>query len=281
MHEARPALLLALLVLAGCASAGGSDALPPAGSAEWTLSWSDEFEGADGSLPDPVKWTPVVTGNGGGNQELQYYTDRPSNVHVENGMLVITGRRETYTGPDGTREYTSARLSTAAGFQQVYGRFEARMKLPRGQGVWPAFWLLGQNLPQVGWPACGEIDIMENVGFEPATVHGTIHGPGFSGADGISASYSLASGKFADAFHQFAAEWEPGQIRFYVDGTLYATRTPADLPAGAQWAQDGHPFWIILNLALGGSWPGSPDATTTFPQDLLVDYVRVYARPAR
>lgn len=281
------ALALALTpLLAACASTGGSEPTPSpspsSGPAAWVLSWSDEFDGPDGSAPDPAKWVALVNGQGGGNQELQYYTDRPANVKVEGGLLLITGRRERYTGPDGTREYTSARLVTTPAFQQVYGRFEASLKVPRGQGVWPAFWLLGQNVEQVGWPACGEIDIMENVGFEPSTVHGTIHGPGFSGAQGISAGYALPAGAFADAFHQFAAEWEPGQIRFYVDGALYATRTPSDLPAGAQWnVLEGHPFTIILNLAIGGSWPGSPDASTVFPQALLVDYVRVYARASR
>lgn len=285
MHRVRPtaiapplALLLAATALAGCASTGSADVTPTPAPADYALSWSDEFDGPDGSAPDATKWTAEVNANGGGNNELQYYTARPTNVHVQGGQLVITGRRERYTGPDGTREYTSARLTTTPSFQQVYGRFEASLKLPRGQGVWPAFWLLGQNVGQVGWPACGEIDIMENVGFEPATVHATIHGPGYSGAHGISSGYSLPSSAFADAFHQFAAEWEPGQIRFYVDGNLYATRTPADLPAGRAWVLDGHPFTVILNLALGGNWPGSPDATTEFPQTLLVDYVRIYDR---
>lgn len=275
------AILLAGVALARCASTGTADASPTPTPAEYVLSWSDEFDGPDGSAPDPARWTPEVNANGGFNNELQYYTDRAANLQVRGGQLVITGKKEHYTGPEGTREYTSARLTSHPSFQQVYGRFEASMKLPRGQGVWPAFWLLGQNVTQVGWPACGEIDIMENVGFEPATVHGTIHGPGFSGADGINTPYSLASGAFADAFHQFAAEWEPGRIRFYVDGVLFATRTPADLPRGATWVLDGHPFTILLNLAIGGNWPGSPDASTVFPQQLLVDYVRVYERPAR
>ncbi len=281
MARASLALVLSLAPLAGCASTGTSEAPPSPAPAEWALSWADEFDGPDGSAPDPSRWVAEVNGNGGGNQELQYYTDRPANLRIQDGRLVITAARERYTGPDGTREYTSARLTTTPAFQQVYGRFEASLKVPRGQGVWPAFWLLGQDVESIGWPACGEIDIMENVGFEPATVHGTIHGPGFSGAQGISAGYSLASGAFADAFHQFAAEWEPGQIRFYVDGALYATRTPADLPRGASWVLDGHPFTVILNLAIGGHWPGAPDATTVFPQALQVDYVRIYSRAAR
>ncbi len=273
-------LLLALTTCA-CASSGGSDRPPtptpsttPSPGSAWTLTWSDEFDGPDGSAPDASRWVPEVNAQGGGNNELQYYTARPENLRVEGGRLVITGRHERFTGPEGTREYTSARILSAPSFQQVYGRFESSIKVPRGQGMWPAFWLLGQG----GWPDSGEIDVMENVGFEPAIVHATIHGPGYSGDGGITASYGLPAGVFADDFHQFAAEWEPGQIRFYVDGNLYATRTPTDLPAGRTWVFDGHPFTIILNLAIGGSWPGSPDASTVFPQTLLVDYVRVYQR---
>ena len=143
--------------------------------------------------------------------------------------------------------------------------------------IWPAFWMLGNNIQTAGWPTCGEIDIMENIGREPAIVHGTIHGPGYSGADGIGSQYGLTTGAFSDAFHVFAVEWEPNQIRWYVDGNLYQTRTPADLPAGTQWVFD-HPFFIILNEAVGGYWPGDPDATTVFPQKMTVDYVRVYQR---
>ena len=143
--------------------------------------------------------------------------------------------------------------------------------------MWPAFWLLGADHKQAGWPTCGEIDIMENIGREPGTVHGTIHGPGYSGGKGIGAPYSLTSGRFADDFHLYAVEWEPEEIRFYVDNHLYATRKPSDLPPGTKWVYD-HPFYILLNFAVGGEWPGSPDATTKFPQIMLVDYVRVYKK---
>jgi beta-glucanase (GH16 family) len=158
-------------------------------------------------------------------------------------------------------------------FTQTYGRFEARIKIPYGQGMWPAFWMLGNDIDTKGWPTCGEIDIMENIGREPSTVHGSMHGPGYDGGS----SYSLSSGNFSDDYHIFAVEWESNVVRFYVDGTLYETRTPADLPAGATWVFD-HPFFILLNVAVGGNWPGSPDQTTVFPQTMLVDYVRVYAR---
>jgi beta-glucanase (GH16 family) len=245
----------------------------------WKLVWSDEFNASDGSLPDAGKWTFATGGNGWGNHELEYYTERAANAHQQNGNLVITAARESFTGSDGvTREFTSARLKTSGKFSQTYGRFEARMKLPSGQGLWPAFWLLGDDISQVGWPKCGEIDIMELVGSAPSTVLGTIHGPGYSGKAGPSSKYTLPNGRFSDGFHVFAVEWEPDVIRFFVDDTLYATRTPADLPAGARWVFD-KPFFIILNVAVGGDLPGPPDSTTVFPQTMLVDYVRVYSRP--
>jgi beta-glucanase (GH16 family) len=253
----------------------------PKSKPHWVLSWSDEFNLLDGSTVDRTRWTPEVGGNGFGNHELEYYTNRLKNLSIKNGKLVIEARREKYTGPDKvTRDYTSARLHTRKKFSQAYGRFEARIKLPYGQGIWPAFWLLGSDMDKVDWPDCGEIDIMENVGHERSAVHGTIHGPGYNGPGGISATYQLpGKRRFSDEFHVFAVEWEPNEIRFYVDKTLYATRTSADLPAGKKWVFD-HPFFVLLNLAVGGDWPGSPDKSTVFPQTMLVDYVRVYRRSA-
>lgn len=273
------AALFAVIVLTGCAHRTQPTARGVSFRPGWTLTWSDEFNQLDGSVPDPAKWKIEAGGNGWGNKELEYYTGRPQNVHVRNGNLEMIALKETYAGADGvTRNYTSARLKTLGKFDQAYGRFEARIKIPFGQGIWPAFWMLGNDIENIGWPGCGEIDIMENIGREPAIVHGTIHGPGYSGGKGIGAPYSLASGRFADEYHVFAAEWEPNQIRFYVDDQLYATRTPADLPAGTKWVYD-HPFFVILDLAIGGEWPGNPDETTTFPQTMLVDYVRVYRKP--
>jgi len=245
----------------------------------WTLVWSDEFNLPDGSSPDASKWNLVTGGNGFGNAELESYTNRPQNAEIQNGNLVITALKESYTGADMvSHDYTSARLNSSNKFAQAYGRFEARIKIPYGQGMWPAFWLLGSDLSTKAWPTCGEIDIMENIGREPSTVHGTIHGPGYSGGKGIGSPFSFPDGrKFADDFHVYAVEWSPNQIKFFVDNNLYATRTPADLPAGAKWVYD-HPFFILLNLAVGGKWPGNPDATTVFPQQMLVDYVRVYKR---
>jgi len=234
----------------------------------WRLVWRDEF---DGTALDTTKWVRETGGTGWGNAELEYYTNRPENARVENGFLVIEARQEQF----GNQAYTSARLKTQGLGAWRYGRIEARIQIPRGQGLWPAFWMLGDNIGQVGWPGCGEIDIMENIGKEPGRVHGTVHGPGYSGANGISSTYSLSTGAFADDFHIFAVEWQPGAITWYVDSTYYKTVTSSDVPG--TWVYD-HPFFIILNVAVGGYWPGSPDATTVFPQTMRVDYVRVYQR---
>lgn len=260
------------------ASVAAAAQLPAPVTPAWKLVWSDEFNGPNGSAVDATKWG-TETGGGWGNNELEYYTRRIENASQQNGNLVIHVLQEKYTGGDGvSRNYTSARLKTQGKFSQAYGRFEARIKIPRGQGIWPAFWVLGNDIEKPGWPDCGEIDIMENIGKEPSTVHGTIHGPGYSGANGIGASYTLPGDqRFADDFHIFAVEWEPSAIRFYVDDHLYSTRTPGDLPRGTKWVYD-HPFFLLLNVAVGGRWPGNPDATTIFPQAMLVDYVRVYAR---
>jgi beta-glucanase (GH16 family) len=269
--------ILAFTLFVLTASCGGSaqnsTPLPPPNSS-YVLVWSDEFSGANGSSPDSSKWVMETGGNGWGNNELESYTARPENAKIQDGNLVITALQEAYTGSDGiARQYTSARIKTQGKFEQKYGRFEARIKIPAGQGIWPAFWMLGSNISSVDWPACGEIDIMENIGKEPGMVHGSLHGSGFDS----SAPYSLSTGKFADDFHVFAIEWEPAAVRFYVDGNLYDTRTPANVPAGQTWAFD-HPFFILLNVAVGGYWPGSPDSTSTFPQTMLVDYVRVYSK---
>ena len=270
--------LVALLSAATVSCGSSPTPAPPPPPPSYVQVWSDEFGAANGSLPDSAKWVMETGGNGWGNNELETYTNRPQNAHVQEGNLAITANKETYTGLDGiTRNYTSARMKTAGLFDQKYGRFEARIQIPQGQGMWPAFWMLGNNIGTVGWPACGEIDIMENVGKEPDKVHGSMHGPGYSGGNGLTGTDTLPSGKFADGFHLFAVEWEPNVVRFFVDSTLYETRTPADLPAGTTWVFD-HPFFILLNVAVGGDWPGSPDNTTVFPQNMLVDYVRVYTK---
>ncbi|WP_327121310.1 lectin [Streptomyces sp. NBC_01341] len=248
-----------------------------AAAAAAAVTFSDDFDGPAGAAVDGGKWQ-VETGDNVNNHERQYYTAGNRNAALDGqGNLVITARKENpgnYQCWYGRCEYTSARLNTSGKFTTTYGRVEARMKIPRGQGIWPAFWMLGSDIGSVGWPNSGEIDIMENVGFEPGTVHGTLHGPGYSGSGGIGAGYSLPGGQaFADAFHTFAVDWSPNAITWSVDGTVYQRRTPADL-GGKQWVFN-KPFFVILNLAVGGYWPGDPDGSTVFPQQLLVDYVRV------
>jgi len=236
----------------------------------WTLVWSDDFDGPAGSPPDPNKWTYDTGAGGWGNQELETYTSSRDNSYLDgNGNLVIE-IREPAPG-----QYTSGRLKTQGLYVVEYGKIEARIKLPAGQGIWPAFWMLGADIPTAGWPQCGEIDIMENIGREPSIVHGTVHGPGYSGANGVGASYTLPAGQqFADDYHVFSVEWSQQNVQFFVDGQLYETVTPASLPQGTTWVYN-HSFFLLLNVAVGGSWPGNPDATTVFPQKMLVDYVRV------
>ncbi|MEU4666621.1 family 16 glycosylhydrolase [Amycolatopsis sp. NPDC023774] len=233
-------------------------------------SFSDDFNGPAGSPADGSKWN-YETGDNVNNHERQYYTSGTNNAALDGqGHLVITAKRENpgnYNCWYGRCEYTSARLNTSGKFSQAYGHFETRMKLPRGQGMWPAFWMLGGG----NWPTDGEIDVMENVGFEPNTVHGTIHGPGYSGSGGIGAGYSGPN--FSDDFHTYAVDWSPNKIVWSVDGNVYQTRTPADLN-GNRWVYD-HNFFIIMNLAVGGYWPGDPNGSTQFPQQLVVDYVHV------
>lgn len=238
----------------------------------WQLSWSDEFNGANGDAPDPSKWGfDIGTGaNGWGNQELQYYTSRTQNVSMDgNGNLVITALRENYNGA----QYTSARLKTKGLFSQAYGRFEARLKTPYGQGLWPAFWLLGDNVDQVSWPNCGEIDIMELRGQQPSIINGTLHGPGYSGGNAVSGSYALQNDRFDNGFHIFAIEWDNEKIDFFVDGYLYKRFERGQLPG--DWVYD-HAFFMILNVAVGGNYVGFPNNGTPFPQKMTIDYIRVY-----
>ncbi len=253
-------------------------AVPLAGHADWQLLWSDEFNQPDGSSPNPANWA-YNTGNGGwGNNELEYYTSRTNNARIVGGQLVIEADQESYGGSG----YTSARLLTKSKWSWAYGRVEARIKIPRGQGLWPAFWMLGTNIDSVGWPACGEIDIMENIGkaSDQGTTHGTIHGPqsggDYNGGSGVGATYTLPGGAaLADGFHIFAVEWTTNQIQWFVDTNLFFAATPASLPVGSTWVFM-QPQFLLLNVAVGGNWPGNPDGTTVWPQQMLVDYVRVY-----
>ncbi|SOD67570.1 Beta-glucanase, GH16 family [Streptomyces zhaozhouensis] len=237
----------------------------------------DDFDGAAGSPVDSSKWQ-MDPGDNASNAELQYYTEGTDNAQLDGeGNLVITATEEGAANHQcyyGTCEYTSARMNTSSTFAAEYGRVEARIKLPQGQGIWPAFWMLGSDFPGVPWPDSGEIDIMEMVGHEPGTVHGTVHGPGYSGGEGIGASYSLPNGEiFADDFHTFAIDWAPDSLVWSVDGQVYQELTPADL-GGDAWVFN-KPFFMILNVAVGGNWPGPPDDSTSFPQQMVVDYVSV------
>ncbi|WP_405061118.1 family 16 glycosylhydrolase [Kribbella sp. NBC_01505] len=248
---------------------------PQAADAVLATTFEDNFDGPAGQAPDSSKWRYDIGGSGWGNDERQYYTNSTRNSAKDGaGNLVITARQENggFQCHYGPCQYTSARLLTAQTFSQTYGRFEARIKIPGTQGVWPAFWMLGAQ--GGGWPNNGEIDIMENIGREPNTVHGTIHGPGYSGAEGIGAAYNSPNGQpFRNDFHTYRVDWAPNSITWFVDGVQYQRRTPADL-GGDQWVFN-HPFFMIMNVAVGGYWPGYPDGSTQMPQTMTIDYVRV------
>jgi beta-glucanase (GH16 family) len=264
---------LAIAVASDLSSAAATDLATVDGGPEspWVLTWSDEFNGPAGAI-DGTKWNFDTGAGGWGNNELEYYTNRVDNVTLDgNGNLDIIARAEAYMGSN----YTSGRINTSGKFSQAYGRFEARIQIAEGQGLWPAFWTLGDNIGTAGWPTCGELDIQETVNASPTVNHGSAHGPGYSGGNPLTATYTLPAGALSDGYHLYAIEWAPNVVRWYVDDNLYETRTPADVPAGDVWVYD-HPFFVILNLAVGGNFPGPPDGTTMFPQTTKVDYVRVY-----
>ncbi len=235
-------------------------------SQNWQLVWSDEFDSTSLNLNN---WTRETGGHGWGNNELQYYTSREDNSYIEDGKLIIKAIEENYS----SNSYTSARLKTQNKKLFQYGKIEARIKLPFGQGIWPAFWMLGKNITSVGWPACGELDIMEMIGGSNRenTVHGTAHWE-YNGHAQYGDSYTLSSGTFADDFHTFRVDWYPNFIKWYVDDIQFNALNITSSTL-SEFRQE---FFIILNLAVGGNWPGYPNSTTTFPQYLEVDYVRVY-----
>ncbi|MBV8818698.1 MAG: glycoside hydrolase family 16 protein [Acidobacteriaceae bacterium] len=262
------AWIVLAVVLPGSAQQGGNA----------RLLWSDEFDGPANFLPDPKKWTYDLGAGGWGNQELETYTSSAQNAFLDgNGHLVIQALN------DGAGHYTSARLKTQGLFAFRYGRVEARIKAPYGLGIWPAFWMLGEKISSAGWPACGEVDILENFGAftqDGNKNHGSIHGPGYTGATGLSAAYIFPGGAdISDDFHVYGILWQPQHIAMSVDGNVYATYTPKNLPADGVWEFDdaANPFFFLLNIAVGGL-PGFVDRPmgTTFPQQMIVDYVRVY-----
>ncbi len=285
------ARLLPLACLLACSAPFTTSApASPAPAAEH-LVWSDEFDPAS-ALPNPANWTYETGAGGWGNHEFETYcaptsTQAPCDANHPNasvapdGYLHITARRSPASPaqlPAQQPTWTSARLLSKGLQTFQYGRIEARIRIPSGPGVWPAFWMLGADIDTHPWPASGELDIMENIGKEPTEIHGSVHGSGFTGL-ALGKPFQLPSAPpFAAAFHTFGLLWSPGRIQYYVDDPThpYATFTPADLPPGAVWPFDSRRFFLLLNLAIGGDWPGPPDASTPTPSEMLVDYVRVY-----
>ena len=251
-------------------SNAGYDA--PTSYAGYTLVWADEFNSP--SL-DASAWTFDLGDGcpnlcGWGNNELEYYTNRPDNLFFQDGKMLIEAKKENLNG----RQYTSTKIKTEGKKTFKYGRIDIRAKLPKGKGIWPALWMLPQSNVYGGWPSSGEIDIMELVGHEPNKVYATVHyGPG-PGSIQIGRNYTLASGSFYDEFHVFSLEWKQNQIKWFIDGNLYSTVNSTDI--GGNTYPFNEQFFFIINLAVGGNWPGNPDATTYFPQWLIVDYIRVY-----
>lgn len=282
-----------LFLLAACSSGSPSASASSSSSSgnsvtKETLVWSDEFNGATASsAPNPLNWSYDTGAGGWGNAELETYcaygsSTGPCDPKNPNAYVGTDGYLHIIARNPSAGVYTSARLKTEGLQKFQYGRIEARIKMPEGQGMWPAFWMLGDNINTVQWPACGEMDIMESIGKKPPTNYGSIHGTGFTGT-AIGSSYTLANAtKFCDDFHTFGIIWSPKLIKYYVDSptNVYATYTPSSLPQGAVWPFDTGKFFFILNVAVGGHWPGAPDNSTVFPQQMLVDYVRVYAEPA-
>ena len=242
-----------------------------AASFGWAEVWADRFDGAAGAAPSEV-WVPDLGAGGWGNNELQTYTAENATLDGE-GHLVITAREEARDGA----AYTSARLTTNGTFARGFGRFEARIRSPEGQGLWPAFWLLGDDFSEVGWPTCGELDVMEIRGGQPETTQASAHGVGFSGGAALYDTYTLPEGTVADDLHTFAVQVDPGRVSFWFDDVRVHDLTAGDLPDGAAWPFDKE-FFLILNLAVGGTFGGNPDATTVFPASLLIDEVRVLER---
>jgi len=281
MPNIRYLCMVAISVVVGTlgTSCGSSDKVvdPPE---RWVLTMSDEFD--SGTSPSPELWEIETgygpEGDGWGNDEWQLYTTSPDNVRVEGGNLVISAQCPVEPCDKRDGSITSARIKTKDLFEQEHGRFEASIKLPEGQGLWAAFWMLGANIDEVPWPGCGEIDIMEYVGREPDRVFGTLHGPGYSGGEAVSGNFRLPEGEtFADDFHVFAVEWDPGRITFSVDDEFYHIVRSADVSWRGDWVFNNE-FFVLLNLAVGGTVGGPVGPDTVFPAEVLVDYVRIFER---
>ena len=242
----------------------------------WSLVWQDEF---NDSIIDTSKWTYEVNAWGGGNNELQYYTDLKENSFIKNGCLIVQAKEERFTGSEGTREYTSARMTTDKKCVWRYGRFEIRAKLPFGKGIWPAIWMLPSDAVYGGWAASGEIDIMECLGQESNKVYGTIHfGDKWPNNQHSGSFFILPKGDFSTDFHTFCLEWEETAMHWYIDDSLYLTQHKWHTKSASYPAPFDQPFYLILNVAIGGNWPGNPVNETKFPQKMIIDYIRVYQK---
>lgn len=253
-----------------CTAGSGSKSGGKEPEKPWKLVWNDEFDGPNGTAVDSSKWKSETGNNGGwGNAELEYYTDSVNNCYQENGNLIIKAIKEEKEGYD----YTSARIITQGKFDFKYGKIEMKAKLPRGNGIWPAFWMLGSSFDTAGWPKCGEIDIMEHIGKMPSKVHGTLHAMGYSGNAGITDSIKSKTSLY-DNYHTYTLEWNEKGLKWYFDGKRYHEVDKEEIDSGI-WPFDDK-FFILLNLAVGGYWPGYPDESSQFPQTYTIDYVRVY-----
>jgi len=287
LPRAKSIKLLTLSLALGCAGEPASIAAAP--NVEWSQVWSDEFDGAAGSRIDTAKWSYETTDGcavgicGWGNNEKEYYTDQRENIALNGqGQLAIVARPapaglRCYYGPC---RYTSAKITTRGKMFASPGRVEARIKLPAGQGLWPAFWMLGHNNPVTPWPACGEIDIMENKGSQLTTTSSALHGPGYSGSTPFAHSHSLEEGKVTVEFHTYAVEWDSTHAEFFVDDTSHYTVTRSEVEHFGSSVLN-QPFFVILNLAVGGHFDGDPQSDAILPATMLVDYVRVYVAESR
>lgn len=277
MRSVTPSRVFLLLLVAACSGADTDDPVDEIPAKDgFRLVWNDEF---DGTNIDGSAWNWEVHGRPA-NNEQQYYTRAEKNSRIENGVLVLEAHKETYTGPDATRNYTSARINTSGKADFQYGRFEIRARMPVGRGLWPAIWMMPTRSVYGGWPRSGEIDIMEYLGHDQRTVYQTLHytrtGTNEHAYSGT--NYRLPSGTFSQDFHVFALEWESGEMRWYVDGLQVGRQNAWHTLGGPFPAPFDQEFHVILNLAVGGDWPGNPDATTVFPGRMEVDYVRVFEK---
>ena len=289
-----PWAVVALAAALACSSGGTPATVPPTTTpppptppaATWTLIWSDEFEGAAGTRVDAAKWTHdlgdgCASGNcGWGNTEKEYYTDAPENVSLDGDGHLRTVARQAPAGLTcyyGACRYTSGKITTRGKMSAALGRVEARIRLPVGQGLWPAFWMLGSGFPTVSWPACGELDIMEFKGSTPGAMSSAVHGPGYSGNTPFAHVHSVPGGNFSSDFHTYGVEWDAEAVRFSVDGTQHYSVAREDLLQRGNSIL-GQPYFVILNLAVGGHFDGDPQSDAILPATMLVDWVRVYGK---